>query len=60
MPELVDQDLAGGLRDERIYDLSIRYVRGGVALLGETPDVVAEGFPCLLPAALEISCRSAQ
>ena len=53
-PKLVDQHFAGGPRDERTNDLGVRYVRDGIALLGEAPNVIAERLFYLLLAVLEV------
>jgi len=50
----MDQGLAGGSRQEGSYHVGIGDVRELVALLGEAPNVRAEGFVGLLATVLEV------
>jgi len=52
--KLVDQRFAGDPEQERSEDVGFRDVRNDIELLGEAPDVLAEGLSRLLPALLEV------
>ena len=60
-PQFVDQGLAVRPAEERTDDVGFDDAWQRVALLGEAPDVVAQGLTGLLLAALEVpkSCQSA-
>jgi hypothetical protein len=53
-PQFVNQGIAGGPAQESPNHVGIDDVGKRVALLGEAPNVLAESFPWLLPAVLEI------
>ena len=53
--QLVNQGLAGGLKQEGSYDVGVGDVVQLVALPREAPDVSTKGFSGLLSAVLEIS-----
>jgi hypothetical protein len=52
--KLVDQRFAGDPEQERSEDVGVRNVRNDIELLGEAPDVLAEGLSRLLPALLRL------
>ena len=54
MPQLVNQGLIGGPRQESSYNVGISDVRQLVALPGEAPDVPTKGFSGLLSIVLEV------